>query len=246
MPPSQRAAGKRSRGEKAPAAKKRGARQKSGLGRVDDGMLFVFSHPLRVRMIAELNEEVGSPSDLAKRLGVETWHTNYHMKKLREHQCVEVVDHVKVRGFTKTIYRAKVKVDFPEEVWATLPPSVQKLVIAAVFLTSSSDAQAALLTEAFERRPESHASWTPLRLDEQGWQQVAERVDRLLSEAEEIQTDAEDRLAARDEEGLNVSLNLSAFVLPNDIDPAEMRIQAETVREKLRGRRSLRHAPHNE
>src|SRR4051794_14098690 len=105
--------------------KRNSPRRKSGLGRVDDGMLFVFSHPLPVRMFAELNEAPGSASDLAKRLGVKTWHTDYHLKKLRAHGCVEAIEQIKVRGLTKTIYAAQIKVDFPEEVWKSLPPSVQ-------------------------------------------------------------------------------------------------------------------------
>jgi hypothetical protein len=217
------------------------AKRKSGLGRVDDGMLYVFSHPLRIRMIAALNEECGSASDLARRLGVQTYHTDYHMKKLREHDCVEVLEQVKVRGCVKTIYRAKVKVDFPEEVWEQLPPSVKKLVAAAVFLTSSSDAQAALVSGSFEERPESHASWTSLKLDDQGWKILSGRLDEVLADAEQIQTDAKDRLAAIEAKGLNVSLNLSAFVLPGDLEPPEGRVGEEAVAEKLRGRTSLRH-----
>ncbi len=236
-----KAAASESSGRDSRQIPRKSAGRKSGLGRIDDGMLFVFSHPLRIRMIAELNEEIGSPSDLAKRLGVETHHTNYHIKKLHEHGCVEVVERVKARGFEKTIYRAKVKVDFPEEVWEMLPPSVRKLVVAAVFLTSSSDAQAALLSGSFEKRPESHASWTSLQLDEQGWQMLATRIDELLSDAEQLQADAKDRLAANKAEGLNVSLNLSAFVLPIDLDPPERRLPSKTVRKKIRERKSLRH-----
>lgn len=215
--------------------------RKSGLGRVDDGMLFVFSHPLRIRMIAALNEQNGSASDLAKRLGVETHHTDYHMKQLKRHDCVEVVERVTVKGLPKTIYRPKIKVDFPEEVWKRLPASVKMLVVAAVFLTSSSDAQAALVTGSFQERPESHASWTNLRLDEQGWRMLSNRVDDLLSDAQQLQADAKDRLAANEIAGLNVSLNLSAFVLPEDLGPPEQRLKDETARKKLRGRSALRH-----
>ncbi|HEU4599848.1 MAG TPA: helix-turn-helix domain-containing protein, partial [Solirubrobacterales bacterium] len=206
----------------------------------DDGMLFVFSHPLRVRMIAELNEEEGSASDLAKRLSVKTWHTDYHMKKLLEHDCVEAVRREKVRGLEKTVYRAKIKVDFPMEVWEQLPPSVQKLVVAAVFMTSSSDAHVALLADVFETRPESHASWTNLALDEQGWQALIKFVNKLLIVAEQLQADAKKRLAAKDDEPMIVSLNLSAFVLPDDVDPIETRVSADEVREKVRGRTALR------
>jgi len=223
----------------APAKRKR--RGQSGLGRVDDGMLYVFSHPLRVRMIAELNEEDGSASDLAKRLSVKTYNADYHLKKLLEYDCVEVVKRVRVRGTQKTIYRAKVKVEFPQGIFESLPSSVQKLVLAAVFMTSASDAQVALLADVFEKRPESHASWTNLKLDEQGWQELVERVDSILLAGKEIEAGARERLDDQDEEPLIVSLNLSAFVLPEGVDPVEARVAADQVREKIEGRRSLRH-----
>ncbi|HEU4678689.1 MAG TPA: helix-turn-helix domain-containing protein [Terrimicrobiaceae bacterium] len=222
-----------------PAKRKR--RGQSGLGRVDDGMLYVFSHPLRVRMIAELNEEDGSASDLAKRLSVKTYNADYHLKKLLEYDCVEVVRRERIRGTQKTIYRAKVKVEFPQEIWESLPASVQKLVVAAVFMTSSSDAQVALLADVFEKRPESHASWTNLKLDEEGWQKLVKEVDHVLLAAKEIEVEAASRLEDRDEDPLIVSLNLSGFVLPEGVDPVEARVAADQVREKVQGRRSLRH-----
>jgi hypothetical protein len=226
---------------KKPADGSKAPQRASGLGRVDDGMLYVFAHPLRVRMIAELNEADGSPSDLARRLGVETYHTDYHMKKLLKYDCVEKVRREKVRGTEKTIYRAKIKVEFPAELWERLPASVQKLVVAAVFMTSSSDAQIALLEDAFEKRPESHASWTNLRLDEEGWQVLVAEVDQLLGRAHEIESAAKARLDDRGIEPMIISLNLSTFVLPDSVNPVEARVQANQVKEKVEGRRSLRH-----
>lgn len=227
--------------ETAPTGSRAAPQRSSGLGRVDDGMLYVFAHPLRVRMIAELNEGDGSPSDLAKRLGVKTYHTDYHMKKLLDHDCVEVVERVKVRGTEKTIYRAKIKVEFPVELWERLPASVQKLVVAAVFMTSASDAQVALLEDVFEKRPESHASWTNLRLDEEGWQILVKAVDQLLEAAQAVESDAKERLDSTGRPPMIVSLNLSAFVLPMGVNPVEARVNADDVKEKVEGQRSLRH-----
>lgn len=221
---------------------------RSGLAEVDDDLIYILSHPLRIRMIASLNEEEGSPKDLADRLRVSTYNTSYHMRILLTYDCVEVVGREKVRGATKTIYRAKMDINFPQRVWLELPPAVQQMVIVAVFMTSYSDTEVALLSRAYEKRPESHASWTNANLDERGWQDLIDLVNKTLDKAIEIKGDAEVRLAeseAREDE-LRVSLNMSAFVLPDSAEPAVKRIINDAVRNKLKDQTSLRHRPEAE
>ena len=218
---------------------------KTGLAEVDDDLIYILSHPLRVRLIAALNEEEGSPKDLADRLRVSTYNTSYHMKTLLKYDCVEAVRHERVRGATKTIYRAKMDINFPQKIWEELPSPVQQMVIVAVFMTSYSDAEVALLSRAFERRPESHASWTNANLDERAWQDLIGLVNRTLDEAVEIKREAEERLAGTGTKGnaLRVSLNMSAFVLPDGAEPAVKRVASDAVRRKLKGQSSLRHKP---
>lgn len=216
---------------------------KTGLAEVDDDLIYILSHPLRIRLIAALNEEEGSAKDLADRLRVSTFNTSYHIKILLKYGRVEAVRQEKVRGATKTIYRAKMDINFPQKIWEELPPAVQQMVIVAVFMTSYSDTEVALISRAYERRPESHASWTNARLDERGWQDLISLVNKTLDEAIEIKRNAEDRIASAGVQGeaLRVSLNMSAFVLPDGAEPAEKRVVGEAVRKRLKGKTSLKH-----
>jgi hypothetical protein len=234
------AGGKSGKGTSSPEAP-----PKAGLAEVDDDLIYILSHPLRIRMISALNEEDASPKELAERLRVSTYNTAYHMKTLLRYDCVEVVRREKVRGATKTIYRAKMDINFPQRVWQELPPAVQQMVIVAVFMTSFSDAEVALLSRAFELRPESHASWTNANLDEGGWQELIQLVNRTLEEAARIKSEAEDRLAAAPskQDALRVSLNMSAFVLPAEAEPAADRVTSDAVRDQIEGRTALRHRP---
>jgi predicted ArsR family transcriptional regulator len=218
------------------------SQKKSGLARVDDGLVFVLSHPLRVRMLSALSAEEGSASDLAERLNTNTWSTSYHMDVLKKYGCVEFVRDEKVRGFIKSIYRAKIEVNFPKEVWEELPPSVQQMVVAAVFMTSFSDAETALMSRAYEQRPESHASWSNLEVDEQGWLEIVKTMNQALEQSQKIEEEAKARLTtSKDDQILTVSLNLSTFVLPEDAQEIESRLSNSRARRRAKETSSLQH-----
>lgn len=236
----ERSTAKKSRG--ADRAAKDKARNRSGLSRLDDDLIYVLSHPLRVRILASLNKEEGSASDLAERLNCSVWNANYHLKKLAEYDCAEFVRHVRVGSVLKSIYRAKVEVNFPKEVWEGLPPAVQGMLIVAVFMTSFSDAEVALLDRAYEKRPESHASWTGMDLDPASWLKLVKLTNRTLVEAQKIKAEAAKRLERDpDSESLRVSLNMSAFVLPSDAEDPEARVSSEVVRKRVRNKSTLVH-----
>jgi hypothetical protein len=193
-------------------------------------------------MLSALSAEEGSASDLAERLNTTTWSTSYHMDVLKKYGCVEFVRNEKVRGFVKSIYRAKVEVNFPKEVWEELPPSVQQMVVAAVFMTSFSDAEDALMSRAYEKRPESHASWSNFEVDEKGWLGIVEAMNQALERSQKIEEEAKARLAASDgDPPLTVSVNLSTFVLPEDAQAIESRLSNSRVRRRAEGPSSLQH-----
>jgi DNA-binding transcriptional ArsR family regulator len=208
-----------------PAAKKKAGKRKTGLGKVDDGLLFALRHPLRLRMLVSLNEEGdGSPSDLAKRLESTTEHCSHHIKVLEEYGYVEFVRKELVSTGAKSIYRAIRKVEFPQEIWEQLPPAVQNQVVTGLFMSSFGDAEAALLSGAFEKYPESHASWTHLHLDQKRWKQLRNLLERTLVKVLEIGREAEEHEDAAEEAGedlLTVSFSLLAYPLPDDAWPTD-------------------------
>lgn len=231
--------------QKSKSSKKgKSAKRKSGLARLDDGLVFVLSHPLRVRMLASLKiEGDASAKELCERLNCSKYNTSYHMRVLRKYDCVELVRTEKVRSVEKRIYRAKIAVEFPTEIWDALPPAVQGMVVAAVFMTSYSDTEIALISRAYEDRPESHASWSNPVVDIPGWLALLKLVDGVLPAAKRIEEEAKDRIEAAggDISVLTVSLNMSAFVLPDDAAAIEERLPVRKVAKRIKGKQSLRH-----
>lgn len=232
--------------KKGNSEKRKTAKRKSGLAKLDDGLVFVLSHPLRVRMLASLKTDGdASAKDLCERLNCTKYNASYHMRVLRKYDCVELVRKEKVRSVEKRIYRAKIAVEFPTEIWDELPPEVQGIVVSAVFMTSYSDAEIALISRAYEERPESHASWSNPVLDIPGWLAVLKLVDEVLPAVKEVEEEAKDRIEAAggDLPVVTVSLNMSAFVLPEDAPAIQERLPVKKVAKKVKGKRSLKHVP---
>lgn len=234
---------KRKAPKKASRASKKKEQRKSGLARLNDGLLFVLSNPLRVRMLASLRVEgEASASDLARRLGCSKWNADHHMKVLKKYDCVEFVRSEPVRALEKKIYRAKVGIEFPTEIWEALPTPIQGMVLNSVFMTSFNDVEVALVSRAYEDRPESHASWSNLELDEEGWRQVLKLVDGALVAAKKIEKAAKGRMGDRDPD-LTVSLNMSSFVLPEDAASIEETMRTRATKNRDNGKKLLRHKP---
>src|SRR3954467_13553152 len=51
-----------------------------------------LAHPLRARILQRLGERVASPGDLAAELGAPLGVVSYHVRMLRDYDCVELVD----------------------------------------------------------------------------------------------------------------------------------------------------------
>jgi DNA-binding transcriptional ArsR family regulator len=191
----------------------------SSIGRVDDQMLEVYRHPLRMRMLVVMNE-LGecAPSELADRLGVSVQHVSYHMKVLLKHDYAEFLRVEPVGSTVKHIYRALRNIYFPMEEWERLHPFMQNQVLSCLFMAGFADAQIALLCGAYEKRPESHASWTNIELDEKSWQQIIRWIDQLQAKVMKLAEAVEKRKEAGglgDEDLLPISVTLAAFVLPS-------------------------------
>src|SRR4051794_24765197 len=66
----------------------------------------VLAHPLRGRILQRLGERVASPADLAAELGAPLGVVSYHVRMLRDYDCVELVRTEPRRGTLRHFYRA--------------------------------------------------------------------------------------------------------------------------------------------
>ncbi len=80
-----------------------------------------LAHPLRARILQRLGERVASPGDLAVELDAPLGVVSYHVRMLRDYDCVELVRTEPRRGALQHFYRATARPDLGETNWRTLP-----------------------------------------------------------------------------------------------------------------------------
>jgi DNA-binding transcriptional ArsR family regulator len=163
----------------------------------DPQLAKALAHPLRVAILAELEERTASPSDLAAGLDASLGLVSYHVRTLHRLGLVKLVETRPRRGALEHYYRAEDRPVITSDAWARVPSIVKQATIRATLAQISGQVNGAAQSGGFERSS-AHLSRSPVVLDERGWDELAEKFDGLLSEVERIGTEAAERLAAAD------------------------------------------------
>lgn len=157
-----------------------------------------MSHPLRVRILAMLDERVASPNELSGWLSATLGTVAYHVRTLEELDLIELVEETRVRGAVEHHYRSKSRPNITAEQWAASSPLAKQSAIASSLHVLSTYAQVAAGAGGFD--PEgSQLRRALVRLDAKGFEQLSKAVDRLVDQAEKIEAAAAERIAKKPE-----------------------------------------------
>lgn len=154
---------------------------------LESNIVKALSHPLRMRILTRLNEGVASPNEMAKEFDESLPLVSYHVRILRELECIELVRTTPRRGAIEHHYRALTRPFLDDDDWASLPPSARKAVSNTVLSKALSDVRSAVAADTFDERADRHLSYSALLLDEQGWRSLIDRMNELLDWAIEEQ-----------------------------------------------------------
>jgi DNA-binding transcriptional ArsR family regulator len=194
-----------------------------------------LSHPLRVRILALLQERTASPRELAEWLDATLGTVSYHVRTLHDFGLIELVKTTQVRGAIAHHYKAKVRPRVSDEAWASAAPIVKQAAVGAALQTVDEYARASAAAGGFDRA-EAHLSRTNLRLDAKGWQQAAKACEKLLGELNRIEESAGKRLA-KDPHPNGVSDAALVLLLFDAVRLSEPEHDAPAGRAKKGGRR---------
>ena len=176
---------------------------------LDSNIVKALSHPLRMRILTRLNEGVASPNEMAKEFEESLPLVSYHVRILRELDCIELVRTTPRRGAIEHHYRALTRPFLDDDDWAQLPPSARKAVSNTVLSKLLGDVREAVAAGTFDQRADRHLSYAPLMLDEQGWRELGERLGEVLAWAIEEQAVSAGRLQDDESGGAEVRARLS-------------------------------------
>jgi hypothetical protein len=185
--------------------------EQQGEEAVEGRLVRALGHPLRARALAIFNERTCSPKEISDQLNVPVNKLSYHVNVLKRCECIELVTTAQRRGATEHYYRGTTRSFFNDEIWGQLSAAAKDGISVAGLKMILDAAQAAVVAETFDSRPDRHLSRTPVTVDEQGWGEIAAVLGTALDRVLDIQAESAGRLAATAEAGIPAMVAILGF-----------------------------------
>src|SRR6478735_3685407 len=151
-----------------------------------------LAHPLRARILQRLGERVASPGDLAIELGAPLGVVSYHVRMLRDYDCVELVRTEPVRGALQHFYRATARPNLDDAQWRTLPTTLRGELMGETIQELVDDLAASADAGRLDD-PSVVLKRTPIELDERGFKKLNKLLARTHEQALAIAAESADR-----------------------------------------------------
>ena len=152
-----------------------------------------MSHPLRVRILALLDERPASPVELARWLGASLGTTAYHVRTLERMGLIELIRETRVRGAVEHHYRAMERPTVSDEAWAAAPPIAKQAAVSASLATIDAYTHAASEAGGFDH-DDARLTRNALRLDARGFEDISRACTQILAQVDRIEESARERI----------------------------------------------------
>jgi DNA-binding transcriptional ArsR family regulator len=159
----------------------------------DPALIKALSHPLRAKILYELQEHEVSPKDLAARFGVPVSNVAYHIRVLRRLKLVRLVRKTPRRGAIEHRYKADHAAHIDDEAWRQTPGLIKHRMTGAMIEEVGRYVVDAAATGGFDRE-NGHMTRSRLVLDAKAWDVLSVRLKELWELAGELQAESEVRL----------------------------------------------------
>jgi DNA-binding transcriptional ArsR family regulator len=170
--------------------------QREAAGRtVDQRIIKALAHPLRVEILAILNDRMASPNELSKELEEGLSQVSYHIKVLRDFDMIEMVKTEPRRGAVEHYYRASSKVFIPAWLMKMIPKSAQQQMFGDVLADIEQDVGTSLETGTFDQRDDWVVGRDPRILDGKGREEAEQAATDFFHRYEEIEAETANRVA---------------------------------------------------
>lgn len=185
----------------------------------------LYADPLRVKILSECQMRAMSPrSFFAEFGGISLDRISRAFDVLVQYDWIGPVDAPGQPGGSSIdaadqLYRT---IDTPimdEEMVAEVPGPMRTLVSVTIFESLADRVKEAAEAGTLEARPDQHNSWTPLALDQLGWEKVISKLDALFYSLSQEQQDADARMAESGEAAIPMTVALMGFESPKKPDP---------------------------
>jgi DNA-binding transcriptional ArsR family regulator len=171
-----------------------------------------LAHPLRIRILAMLEEGDASPVVLAKKLDAPLGVVAYHVRTLWNLGLLDLAGTRQRRGATEHTYRVREHPRVTDEAWDALSITAKHRLLGATLQQIGEYVTGSAANGGFDRA-DAHATRTALRLDDRGWRELAKATKSWLEQVGKIEDGAKKRLAkpGADDDAFDVGLVILLF-----------------------------------
>jgi DNA-binding transcriptional ArsR family regulator len=169
-----------------------------------------LAHPLRVRILAMLDERDSSPVQLAEHLDASLGTVAYHVRTLERLGLIEMVATHQRRGATEHVYAAREHPRFSSRAWSNADPKTRDMMIAAALSQVGEYATKSAAAGGFEHE-EASVSRHAVAVDAEGFGELAEATRRWQEEIAKIEREAAARLSESDERPIDAGVVVLMF-----------------------------------
>jgi DNA-binding transcriptional ArsR family regulator len=166
----------------------------------DPRLVKALAHPLRIRILAILEDRVASPSEIAEQLDAPLGNVSYHVRQLAELGLISLVRETPVRGTLEHHYRAEIRPRITDKAWSSAPDIVKHATVSATLSQVGAGVNRAAAEGGFTK-DDAHLSRIPLVLDADGWREIAGELNSMLDRVEKIQRASNKRLLKQNHDG---------------------------------------------
>src|SRR3954451_7679390 len=166
----------------------------------DPRIIKALTHPLRIQILAALDERTASPSELADELKAPLGNVSYHVRQLAGLGLIKLVKRTPRRGAIEHHYKAVGRPQITDDAWAGTPATVKDAVVGAALGDVGTAVTAAAAAGGFSR-PASHLTRTQGKLDERGWKELDKELNATLKRVQKIADEAGKRVAKSGDDG---------------------------------------------
>jgi hypothetical protein len=177
----------------------------------------VKPYRLRVRIVAACHLADVTPKEIAARERLPVATVQYYFSALERERWIHVCKKESIGNGVRHWYTADRFKWIKAEEFGQMNDVERYETSEGVLMHYLEICREALEEHTLDARADSHLSHTPMGLDQQGWDDVQKKMDRLLEELLEVKVEAEMRIRESGEESIPTVVHLGGFEVPRSV-----------------------------
>jgi DNA-binding transcriptional ArsR family regulator len=178
---------------------------------VNEQIIKGLGNSIREQIMWILNERIASPSEIAEELSETLNRISHHIKVLKDAECIELAYMRPVGGAVEHFYKATSRVLLDDDEWPVVPETVRQGLRTTLLRAITNDAVEAVSGGTYDACEDSHMSWTPMIIDEEGREELTRILEHALMEVLRVQDESKERLIATGAAGFSYSVSILGY-----------------------------------